>query len=254
MPGYDVQSLKGDAMHRERPFVSTIKFTGEFMVPGQSGDRLEADHWARYRFAGPFARGMRALDIACGYGYGSDHLLKSGASRVVGVDMSAALVENARKVYTSPGLSFHQGDIRVFREGTPFDLITCFETIEHVPDYPAALHNLFSLLAPGGTLLISSPNRPITSPRAPSLSDSPSNPHHVQEFTITELQGALKEAGFEVDASVVFGQRQRRVFSNRLVNKMYLKICKPDSRFSAEVLPVDGRVPRYFIVRARKTS
>jgi hypothetical protein len=85
----------------------------------------------------------------------------------------------------------------------------CFETIEHVPDYKSALVNLRKLLGSDGLLLISSPNRTVTSPKSVSLTERPANPFHTQEFVPEELLSALLQAGFSANSADVFGQRQR---------------------------------------------
>ena len=45
-----------------------LNFTGEYFIPGKSGERIEADHLERYRFACKYAKGKSVLDIACGVG------------------------------------------------------------------------------------------------------------------------------------------------------------------------------------------
>jgi hypothetical protein len=53
-------------MHDE---IAELVFTGEYFIPGKSGERIEADHLERYRFACRFAKGKSVLDLACGAGY-----------------------------------------------------------------------------------------------------------------------------------------------------------------------------------------
>jgi len=125
-------------------------FTGEFFVPGASPERLNADHLNRYRFATDYASAAaRALDIACGTGYGSAILKDAGAGSVTGVDLSVEALGHAQKHFGREGVTFTTGDITEF-DAEPFDLITCFETIEHVADAAAALTNLRRLLREGG--------------------------------------------------------------------------------------------------------
>jgi len=63
-----------------------------------------------------------------------------------------------------------------------FDLVTCFETIEHVEAQQEVIAELARVLRPDGTLLISSPNRNVY---------PPGNPHHVRELTPEELLALL---------------------------------------------------------------
>jgi SAM-dependent methyltransferase len=63
-----------------------------------------------------------------------------------------------------------------------FDVVVCFEVIEHVDGQDGVIAELARVLAPGGVLAISSPNRGVY----PS-----GNPHHLHEFTSEELRAAL---------------------------------------------------------------
>lgn len=164
--------------------------TPERFVPETMREMLvAAEHLARYRWAAGLALGRRVLDAGCGVGYGSALLAEAGAEDVVGVDVAAAVVDAARKD-ERPGLSFARADVGhlPFADGS-FDLITCFELIEHVEDAAAVLGELARVLAPGGVLAISSPNRD----RYP-----PGNPHHVREFSTGELRALLAETFPEV--------------------------------------------------------
>jgi len=230
----------------------TIRHTGENFIPGISEKRLHEDHVERYRFASRFANGKRILDIACGPGYGSQLLLDAGATEVHAVDISAKMVEYARKTYPEPRIRFQVGDIRFYRSERPYDLITCFETIEHLPQYREAIDTLYEALKPGGRLYISSPNRLITTPDARALTDKPKNPFHTQEFTIGELQGLLAEKGFDVQAEPIHGQRFQRYFRNPWLHKLHRMIFRPAEKSDPTLRPIVGGEPRYFLIIAFK--
>jgi ubiquinone/menaquinone biosynthesis C-methylase UbiE len=146
---------------------------------------VAAEHLARYEWAAGLAAGKRVLDAGCGTGYGAVRLARAGARRVVGVDITRAVVEAARANET-PALTFEQGDLARLRYAdASFDLVTCFEVIEHVPEPSAVLGELARVLGRDGVLAISSPN----ADRYP-----PGNPHHYREFTTDELRALLGEA------------------------------------------------------------
>lgn len=234
---------------------ATPTFTGEFFVPGKADARMEADHVERYRFACQFAAGKSVLDIACGIGYAAPMYLKAGASDYLGVDLNAEVLQAAKDNYSSEKACYLIGDITEFDCGRQFDLISCFETIEHVPDYRGALTNLFKLVKPGGTLLVSSPNRPVTSPTARTLTDKPENPFHTQEFTPAELIAELRAAGFEASLEQTYGQRQSQMPSNRFLKAVYkATVGNPKKKASPEVTPLKSRSPRYFLVTATKPA
>jgi 2-polyprenyl-3-methyl-5-hydroxy-6-metoxy-1,4-benzoquinol methylase len=157
--------------------------TGERFIPEAMGDSLiEAEHHVRYRFAAGAANGQRVLDAGCGVGWGSLILQGSGAAMVMGVDIAADAVEDAR--HRSTTIGFVQGNLEALPfYDDEFDLITCFEAIEHVSDPWRALDELSRVLVPGGTAMVSSPN-----PRV----YPPGNPFHVHEFEPEELLAELR--------------------------------------------------------------
>lgn len=228
----------------------SLDFTGECFVPGQAPPRMQADHLARYEFAARRVQGLRVLDIACGAGYGSAMLAQAGAVHVDAVDISEQAIAYAREHYANRAIDFQVGDIYSYQSDPRYDLITSFETIEHVSDYHAALRNLARLLRAGGCLIVSSPNRPLTSPHARTLSDRPSNKFHVQEFTVDELTAALEQHGLRVSPGNVYGQRQQPVFAFAPLNHLYRALFKPKRRADPAVTPVERLTPRYMVIVA----
>jgi SAM-dependent methyltransferase len=231
-----------------------LNFTGEYFIPGKSGDRIESDHLERYKFACNFVKNKSVLDIACGVGYAGPMFIQSGAVSYYGVDINDKLVEYAKDNFKSELIGYSVGDICTFKIEKKFDLISCFETIEHIRDYKTAIKNLYDLLNPGGTLLVSSPNRPVTSPNCDTLNDKPSNEFHTQEFIPEELLLLLNENGFSADKNNLYGQRQRKkVYKNRYWRKIiYTLLGNPDINTSPKVTPVKNLLPRYFVIVAVK--
>jgi ubiquinone/menaquinone biosynthesis C-methylase UbiE len=152
----------------------------ERLVPGLAPQPIFIEHIRRYEFALPYVRGVRVADISCGSGYGSYELAVRGkASTVVGVDISETAIEYAREHYRAPNLRFETGDATglVFEEES-FDVITSFETIEHIHRFKDYLDELYRVSRPGGTCLISTPNKRL----------SFKNPYHTKEFTFAQFR------------------------------------------------------------------
>lgn len=231
-----------------------LNFTGEYFIPGKSGERIEADHIERYSFACKYAKGKSVLDIACGVGYSGPKLIEAGAISYDGVDINEKLVEYAVETYGADLINYYVGDITSFNNNKSYDMITCFETIEHVKNYEAAIQNLYSLLKPAGLLFISSPNRIVTSPNALTINDKPSNEFHTQEFIPEELLSILNDNGFSAGKENLYGQRQReKVFGNRYYRKIiYTLFGNPDIKTSPVVARVVDKIPRYFIIIATR--
>ena len=198
--------------------------------------RNAEDHIERYVFARKFVKGKKVLDIACGTGYGTQMMLEAGAD-VLGVDISEDVIAENKQKY---GDHFMVGDIVDFSHDT-FDIIVCFETIEHVDDFRMALMNLHKLLKPCGTLIISSPNRRITEP----LIGKPTVDFHVREFTPDELK---RELTHRFTIKGCYAQRLQPKIPCKLLRTLYGKIFRPQHNASPEVKEVGSKEGRYFIL------
>jgi 2-polyprenyl-3-methyl-5-hydroxy-6-metoxy-1,4-benzoquinol methylase len=156
----------------------------ERFVPAEArGQLTEAEHFARYLSAARLARGRSVLDAGCGIGYGTNILAEHGATSVVGIDIAEAVIE-AAKPNASAQVSFLPADIcKLPFDDAAFELITCFEVIEHIEGRDEALGELARVLATNGVLAISSPNRDAY---------VPGNPHHLHEYVLEELEAALR--------------------------------------------------------------
>lgn len=111
--------------------------------------------WVRAR-AG--LAGAEVLDVGCGAGLASEALARAGA-RMTGVDAAPAAIAAARAHAAAGGLEID------YRVGGPedltetFDVVVCFEVIEHVDDHATFLAALAARLKPGGRLFMSTLNR-----------------------------------------------------------------------------------------------
>lgn len=148
-------------------------------------------HLRRYEFAALLSAGRRCLDAACGTGYGADVLMGAGGARsYVGVDIDAHAVDYAERRHGSKeraAAAVERGARFVCTsaaqtglESASIDLAVSFETIEHMPDPAAFIDELWRVLAPGGTLMLSTPN------------DTGPTDFHVQSFTRASLQALLE--------------------------------------------------------------
>ncbi|SOD71852.1 methyltransferase family protein [Jatrophihabitans sp. GAS493] len=161
------------------PKAMALEATGERFIPeAMGGDLIEAEHQLRYRFALPYVRGKAVLDAGCGVGWGSQLLLDAGALKVTGLDISEEAITNA--VARVPDASFEVGDLMdlPFEDGQ-FDVVVCFEALEHTSDTGKTLDELARVLRADGVLFVSSPN-----PRVYPAG----NPFHLHEMVPEELE------------------------------------------------------------------
>ncbi|MFO1402103.1 MAG: bifunctional 2-polyprenyl-6-hydroxyphenol methylase/3-demethylubiquinol 3-O-methyltransferase UbiG [Steroidobacteraceae bacterium] len=106
--------------------------------------------------------GARVADVGCGGGLMAEALARAGAT-VTAIDLAPGMVEVARLHAADQAVAI---DYRVeaveslaARAPQGFDVVTCMEMIEHVPDPAALLRALAALLRPGGALFLSTLNR-----------------------------------------------------------------------------------------------
>jgi len=235
---------------------AVMQFTGEKVIEGSTPKRIWLDHVERYKFASRYIKGKEVLDISCGTGYGSRILYDSGAKRVVGVDISSETVNFAYAKYKVNGLEFKVGNVlNIDFPENYFDVITCFETIEHVQNQKKALTELRRVLKPMGLLIISSPNRKLTSP-GKSINDHPNNPFHKKEYSTGEFILAL-DRYFKI--LEVYGQRPiNRLFFlpffERITRKILPMIYNP-IRGNSELEKVSSKKEyRYITIVCKKSK
>ncbi|MCY4362304.1 MAG: bifunctional 2-polyprenyl-6-hydroxyphenol methylase/3-demethylubiquinol 3-O-methyltransferase UbiG [Gammaproteobacteria bacterium] len=111
-------------------------------------------------------KGRRVLDVGCGGGVLTEALARGGA-RVQGLDASDDVVRVARQHARENSLEidYIAGKLEDFASENPdcFDVLTCMELLEHVPDPGALLQTCARLLRPGGDLILSTINRNLKS-------------------------------------------------------------------------------------------
>jgi|CXWL01.1.fsa_nt_gi SAM-dependent methyltransferase len=204
-----------------------LPFTGERFTP-ECVREIWYEHLHRYAFAHGYSQDKRVLDAACGEGYGSA-LLADNAHRVLGVDIAEEAVGHARVRYGErANLEFLCCDVTAL-DALPdasFDLIVSFETLEHVHAQERMLAGFKRLLAPGGLLLISSPDK-----RTYSDLTGYVNEHHVRELYRDELETLLRSQFEGVQLLA-----QKLLFQSVLWDP-----DRSDGRASATTLGTDGR-------------
>jgi len=166
-------------------------------------DQIDA-HWhvdARERYA---LAGRRAIDVGCGAGLLAEPLARMGA-QVTGVDAAPENIAAAREHAAGQGLaiSYHAGELAALPPST-FDLVTSMEVVEHVTDPAAFIGELVARLAPGGLMILSTPNRTALSKlllveAAERVGAVPRGTHDWDQFLKPgELTKLIEDAGLEV--------------------------------------------------------
>lgn len=149
--------------------------------------------------------GRSALDVGCGAGLLAEPLARLGAE-VTGVDAARENIAAARDHAAAVGLAidYQPGDMTAV-EGV-FDLVTCVEVIEHVEDQRAFIAALGAKVAPGGLLVLSTPNR--------------TNLSRLAVVTIGETFGGIPPGTHNWDAFVMPGELEAMLHDKGLVVTM----------------------------------
>lgn len=185
--------------------------------------------------------GKTALDVGCGGGLLTEALASLGAE-VVGTDLGESALSVARLHATESGIKVDYRRIAVeqlaSREAGHYDVVTCLELLEHVPDPSSVVRACATLARPGGRLFFSTINRTV---RAYALAVVgaeyvmnllPRGTHDYAKFIKpSELASAMRDAGLELVElrGMTYNPFTRRCRIGRDVGVNYIAYArKPD--------------------------
>ena len=179
---------------------------GERIVPTVSCGETSQEHAARYVFAADYCSGKDVLDVASGFGYGTDYLRMRGA-KATGLEIHEPSVRYARAQYALSTYTQGSAEHMPANWSESYDVIVSFETIEHLGSPGAFLGEVFRCLRPNGLFICSTPNKTLTLVQS-------GNPFHVKEFYHREF---VRFVNSRLRVRSVFGQifhrRGRLVFT-----------------------------------------
>lgn len=185
---------------------ASSKFTGERPGWGKDFEYDEARHITAYLQARAFAQGKKVLDAGCGEGFGTQSLA-AVARDVMGIDYSGDAIAYCSSHWKLPNLRFSVLDLThpgTFKE--TFEVVLNFQVLEHIADEIPFLEGLRSRLAPGGLLMLTTPNR---------LKSFSENPYHLREYTADELAALLRRVFSDVRVVGIFGNQKVTEFDRR---------------------------------------
>ncbi len=186
-------------------------------------DEVRADHRARYLFAIDElkARGRvgRVIDAGCGIGYGSS-LLSASVESVISIEVDDDAYDLYQRHWYRNNIVFQKVDLLEFECDEPVDAVVCFEFIEHVEFYEAAIKK-FSQWS--DLLIISTPNEAVRPHR-----QEPVNPFHFRHFRPEELTEVVEKYGFRIESWHCQRNGSKPEILSGTNGKFIIAVCRRD--------------------------
>jgi SAM-dependent methyltransferase len=174
----------------------SLPLTGERTVPGIPSENYWFQrHLSVYEALLPQCVGV-VLEAGCGEGYGAD-MVAGVTERVVALDYDAQAIAHVGSRYPRVA-AVRTNLVALPLRDSCADTVVSLQVIEHLWEQGRFLRECRRVLRPGGTLLLSTPNRITFSPGR----ETPLNPFHTRELSAAELACLVADAGF-VDVVVL---------------------------------------------------
>lgn len=186
--------------------------------------------------------GMRVLDVGCGGGILSEALACQSA-RVLGIDLADGPLQVARLHALEGGLEIDYRKTSIeslaAKGDEQFDVITCLEVLEHIPEPESVIEAATQLLKPGGHLFLSTINRNLKAFLLAIVGGEyvtrmvPRGTHDYSKLIKpSELARALRASGFEIGdiSGLTYNPLTRRYKLGKDVDVNYFIYARPTSR------------------------
>lgn len=143
----------------------------------------------------------KVLDIGCAYGYFLEHCENAGYE-TFGSDISELALKKAQEICIAKIFLRDIGKEKLPIENASMDIISMFNTLEHIENYPHAIRECLRILKKGGLLYI----------YVPTLSRWLTDETHLNYFTTKTLSFVLEKEGFEIIKIGEEGGKLRNIF------------------------------------------
>lgn len=191
------------------PRPSQAEITQAYSAPEQYDSWLREDEgrrlmWRkRWELVKSHATGKRLLDVGAGLGTFLAEARDDGWE-VSGTEVSKSAIAKARELF---GIEISEGQLEEVSLKGPYDVVTLWHVLEHLPSPSRGLDLARRLLRPGGLLVVAVPNDSNARWRFQKLKNGAFMPYedlapgkeiHLSHFTIAALRAAIEARGFRV--------------------------------------------------------
>ena len=145
--------------------------------------------------------GDSVLDVGFGLGYGLK-IMAAKADRLAGIEIDRKAIARARRALNHPKIADlrHYNGYAIPYEARSFDVVTCVDVIEHVPDYLRLMSDMCKVAR--RAVVISTPSR---RPEYTKPDGSPRNPWHLREWSYDEFDAILRQIGVKYEWNFLNG-------------------------------------------------
>ena len=150
----------------------------------------------------PDLSGKTILDAGCGTGHFCSYAQKHQAAKIIGVDFSQVMIDQAKK--NCPSAQFYCSDLSTFNfNQEPVDVIICALVIGHVENISTVITNFSSMLKPGGYLTLTDFHPFLTSQNAKRTFKNPQTQEIVEIkhylHPLKEINSLMESLGFKIE-------------------------------------------------------
>ncbi|GGP24229.1 class I SAM-dependent methyltransferase [Silvimonas amylolytica] len=207
----------------------------------------------------PVLVGLQVLDLGCGFGDFARFARLHGAASVVGVDISANMLEEARHLTADRAITYQHSSIERFQPapGVTFDLVVSSLALHYVEDYAAAVRAVWQVLKPGGLFVFSVEHPLCTANPVGWIKDETDNKVH---WPLDHYQSeGQRDTRWFVDGVIKYHRTTQTWINTLLDNGFVLERMSEPGPIAEAVqarpaLADENRRPPFLLLRARRQA
>jgi len=182
-------------------------------------------------------KGKRLLDVGCGKGHFVYRAQEAGWDSL-GIEVTDAAVSVAQR-FESPVI---KQDFLEMKD-SEFDVVSMFELVEHLADPRMFLAKAQEVLAPGGLLFVTTPNRVSLDARLAGSNWRAYDPEHLVLFSPPQLSGLVRDEGFEI-VKLATRNMSPALIKQATLRKFRLKPARSTERSALPIRSEDQEIRR----------